>query len=134
MSFHSEWLGILSWAYLSVSFICAATIFPMRRLSLGRGLFQAIRAVTLAIIAVEIGLFAWMTFAHYVLFPWPYLQPTEAAFWFMMQIGMIVGFFTSYPVNIFLLKIGWEEKMPLSRQQAIFTNLTSHPGAVTLLR
>jgi hypothetical protein len=29
---------------------------------------------------------------------------------------------------------GWEEKVPLSRQETIFTNLTSHPGAVTLLR
>ena len=26
MSFYPEWLGILSWAYLSVSFACAATI------------------------------------------------------------------------------------------------------------
>jgi hypothetical protein len=26
MSFHPEWLGILSWAYLSVSFACDAII------------------------------------------------------------------------------------------------------------
>ncbi len=128
MSFHPEWLGILSWAYLSVSFVCAAIIVPMRRLSFGKGLFQAIRADTLAVIAFEIGLFAWMTFAPYALFPRPHLQPTEAAFWFMMQIGMIVGFFTSYPANIFLLKTGWKEKMPLYQQETMFENLDEPSG------
>jgi uncharacterized protein DUF4396 len=88
------------------------TIVPIRRLSFGKGLFQAIRADTLVIILFEIGLFAWMTFTHYVLFPGPHLKPTETVFWFMMQVGMIIGFFASYPVNSFLLKIGWKEKMP----------------------
>jgi hypothetical protein len=60
------------------------TIVPMRRLSFGQGLFQAIRADTLAIIAFEVGLFAWMGLVRYVLFPQPHLRPTEAAFWFMM--------------------------------------------------
>jgi hypothetical protein len=41
----------------------------------------------------------------------------------MMQIGMIVGFFTSYPANLFLLKTGWKEKMPLSQQETIFEHL-----------
>jgi hypothetical protein len=105
-----------------------STIAPMRRLSFGKGLFQAIRADTLAIIAFEIGLFAWMTFAHYLLFPHPHLQPTEAGFWFMMQIGMIVGFFTSYPANIFLLKTGWKEKMPLYQQETMLENLDEPSG------
>lgn len=88
------------------------TIVPLRGLSFGKGLLLAIRADTLAIVLFEVGLFAWMALSHYVLFPGPHLQPTEAAFWFMMQVGMILGFFTSYPVNLFLLKIGWKEKMP----------------------
>jgi hypothetical protein len=58
---------LLGWAFGIV--FQYFTIVPMRRLSFGRGLFQAIRADTLAIVAFEIGLFAWMTFAHYVLFP-----------------------------------------------------------------
>jgi hypothetical protein len=28
-----------------------------------------------------------------------------------MQVGMILGFFTSYLANSFLLKAGWKEKM-----------------------
>ena len=93
------------------------TIVPIRRLSFGKGLFQAIRADTLVIILFEIGLFAWMTMSHYVLFPAPRLKPTEAVFWFMMQVGMILGFFASYPVNSFLLKIGWKEKMPQDKDE-----------------
>ena len=33
-------------------------------------------------------------------------NPTEPVFWFMMQIGMTIGFFTSYPANIWLVKKG----------------------------
>lgn len=117
---------LLGWAFGIV--FQYYTIVPMRGLSFGKGLLQAMRADTLAIIAFEIGLFAWMTFAHYVLFPRPHLQPTDAAFWFMMQIGMIIGFFTSYPVNIFLLKTGWKEKMPLHQHEAMFENLDVSSG------
>ncbi len=35
----------------------------------------------------------------------------------MMQIGMVLGFFTSYPVNIFLIKAGWKEKMPQDKNE-----------------
>ena len=88
------------------------TIAPMRGLSFGKGLMQAVRADTLSIVSFQIGLFAWMALTYYVFFPSPHLKPTEAVFWFMMQVGMILGFFTSYPVNIFLVKSGWKEKMP----------------------
>jgi len=88
------------------------TIAPMRGLSFGNGVMQAMRADTLSIVAFEIGLFAWMALTYYVLFPAPHLKPTEAVFWFMMQAGMILGFFTSYPVNLWLVKSGWKEKMP----------------------
>jgi hypothetical protein len=87
------------------------TIMPMRGLSVGRGIVEAIRADTLSIVAFEMGLFGWMALTYYVLFPQPHLHPAEAPFWFMMQVGMILGFFTSYPINHLLLKIGWKEKM-----------------------
>jgi hypothetical protein len=29
----------------------------------------------------------------------------------MMQIGMVLGFFTSYQINRWLVKIGWKEAM-----------------------
>lgn len=83
----------------------------MRGLPFGKGLLQAIRADTLAIVTFEIGLFGWMALTQYALFPNLHLNPTQAGFWFLMQVGMILGFFTSYPANLFLLKIGWKEKM-----------------------
>ena len=87
------------------------SIVPMRHLSPGQGLLAAIRADTFSIVAFEIGLFAWMALTHYVIFPAPRLQPDQAPFWFMMQIGMAIGFFTSYPANVLLLRWGWKEKM-----------------------
>ena len=87
------------------------SIVPMRGLSPGKGIVTAMRADTLSIIAFQVGLFGWMALVYYVLFTEPHLRPGEAVFWFMMQIGMIIGYFTSYPVNVFLLKRGWKEKM-----------------------
>jgi hypothetical protein len=44
----------------------------------------------------------------------PYLQElpkTAPVFWFMMQIAMIAGFLTSYPVNCWLIHKGIKESM-----------------------
>lgn len=87
------------------------TIAPMRNLPFGKGLVAAVKADTLSIVAFEVGLFAWMALTYFVLFPGPHLHPDEAPFWFMMQIGMVIGFFTSYPANVFLIRWGWKEKM-----------------------
>ena len=35
----------------------------------------------------------------------------EVHYWFQMQIGMVIGYFTSWPVNVWLIKRGWKEKM-----------------------
>jgi len=32
-------------------------------------------------------------------------------FWFAMQLAMLGGFMTSYPVNWLLIRAGWKEKM-----------------------
>jgi hypothetical protein len=87
------------------------TIVPMRGLSPGRGVLAAIRADTFSIVTFQMGLFGWMALSYYVIFPKPHLRPNEALFWFMMQIGMVIGFFSSYPANLFLLRRGWKEKM-----------------------
>jgi len=88
------------------------TIATMRGLSFGKGVLQVMRVDTLSIVAFQIGMSVWGVLVFFVLFPGPHLRVDEAVFWFMMQIGMIVGFFTSYPVNISLVKSGWKEKMP----------------------
>jgi hypothetical protein len=41
----------------------------------------------------------------------PPLHITTAAQWWMMQVGMVVGYFTAWPVNRWLIRNGWKEKM-----------------------
>lgn len=88
------------------------TIVPMRGLSVGKGLIAAVRADTISIALFEVGMFAWMAITYFLLFPSPHLKTGMAVFWFMMQIAMIVGFFTALPANAWLIRKGWKEKMP----------------------
>ena len=88
------------------------TIAPMRGLSLGKGIAAAVRADTISITLFEVGMFAWMAIAYYLLFPLPHLKPDMAVFCFMMQIAMIAGFFTALPANSRRIRKAWKEKMP----------------------
>jgi len=64
-------------------------------------------ALTVALTAFEIGLFGWMAVMAFVLFPAPnHLMPNTAAYWLLMQIGMIIGFATSWPANVWLVSRG----------------------------
>ncbi|HEX3361898.1 MAG TPA: DUF4396 domain-containing protein [Solirubrobacterales bacterium] len=82
-------------------------IAPMRGLGLREGLKAAARADFLSLTCFEIGLFGWMALMAFVFFPAPHhLTPTSAAFWFLMQIGMIIGYFTSWPANVWLVRRG----------------------------
>jgi len=100
---------LLAWL-LGIAFQYFA-IKPMRNLSPSQGLVAAVKADTLSIITFEIGLFAWMALTYFVFFPSPHLKPTEATYWFMMQAGMVIGFFTSYPMNRLLMTWGIKEVM-----------------------
>jgi hypothetical protein len=87
------------------------TIVPMRS-DVGplQGLWLAARADTLSIVSFQVGLFGWMALSHFVLWR-PPLPVDTSGHWFMMQIGMIVGFATAWPVNAWLIRRGWKEKM-----------------------
>ncbi|MGB9282263.1 MAG: DUF4396 domain-containing protein [Pseudonocardiaceae bacterium] len=86
-------------------------IVPMRGLSFRRGLVEAAKADILSLTAFEIGLFGWMALMTYVLFPHPHLHPDNPVFWFLMQLGMILGFATAWPANVWLLRRGIKEAM-----------------------
>jgi hypothetical protein len=82
-------------------------IAPMRGLGIKDGLKAATKADFISLSAFEIGLFGWMAIMTFVLFPAPHqLTPSSAAFWFLMQIGMIIGFSTSWPANVWLVNRG----------------------------
>ena len=95
-------LGIL-FQYLSIA--------PMRDLGLREGVVAALKADTLSLASFEIGMFGWMAITQLVLFTEPHLTPDHAAYWFLMQIGMLLGFLTAYPVNQWLVRRGIKEAM-----------------------
>jgi len=100
---------VLAWS-LGVAFQYF-TIVPMRE-DVGRlrGLWLAIRADTASIVSFQVGLFAWMILSAKVLWS-PPLPIDSTAHWWMMQVGMILGFATAWPVNRWLIRRGWKEKM-----------------------
>jgi len=77
-----------------------------REASVSRG---SIKADTLALTAFEFGPFAWMTLIYFFLVP--RLEMSSPVFWFMMQIGMILGFIVSYPPNWYLVASGVKSGM-----------------------
>jgi len=90
------------------------TIAPMRDLSLSAGLVAAVKVDALSLSAWQIGMYGYMTFAQFVLFRYlmqTNLEVASTEFWFMMQIAMLAGFLTAYPVNSWLLRVGVKEPM-----------------------
>lgn len=80
-------------------------------MSVREGIIAAVKADTLSLTAFEVGMFGWMALVYFVLFPGGRLHPDDAVFWFMMQIGMMLGFLTAFPVNGWLLSQGIKEPM-----------------------
>ena len=82
-------------------------IAPMRGLGLKDGLIAAAKADFISLTAFEVGLFGWMAIMAFVLFPAAHhLMPSSAAYWLLIQIGMITGFLTAWPANVWLVKRG----------------------------
>lgn len=101
---------VVAWA-VGIAFQYFA-IKPMRDdLSRAGTVWAAIKADTLSITAFQVGMYAWMALVYYKLFATPHLTPFDPRYWFMMQIAMIFGFATSYPMNRFLIGRGLKEKM-----------------------
>lgn len=90
------------------------TIKPMRELSVGDGLVQAVKADALSLTAWQVGMYGFMATAQFLVFRrliGTQLEVASPEFWFMMQIAMICGFITSYPVNWWLIRRGIKERM-----------------------
>lgn len=87
-------------------------IAPMRGLGVRDGIVAAAKADILSLTAFEVGLFGWMALTSFVFFPAPHhLHPDSAAYWFLMQVGMCLGFLTAMPVNAWLIRKGIKEAM-----------------------
>jgi hypothetical protein len=90
------------------------TIKPMRDISPGEGIVAAVQADTLSLTAWQVGMYGFMAIAHFWIFGSvlnAFLTPAMPEFWFMMQIAMLCGFVTSFPVNWWLIRKGLKEAM-----------------------
>ncbi|WP_248616780.1 DUF4396 domain-containing protein [Paraoerskovia marina] len=90
------------------------TIAPMRGLGVRDGLREAVKADAASILAWQVGMYAVMALFQLAWFRPAYdgTAPVDSPeFWFAMQLAMIAGFCTSYPVNWWLIRRGVKEKM-----------------------
>ncbi len=86
------------------------TIVPMRKLSFGKGIAEAVKADTISLISWQVGMYGWMAIATFLIFDHE-IPKSSPVFWFMMQIAMLAGFATAYPVNGWLLRVKIKEMM-----------------------
>ncbi|AMR28973.1 hypothetical protein A0257_18965 [Hymenobacter psoromatis] len=85
-------------------------IAPMRHLGPAEGLRAAVKADALSLTAWQIGMYGWMAIVTFGIFKHE-LRANDPVFWFMMQLAMLAGFVTAYPVNWWLIKSGVKEEM-----------------------
>ncbi len=106
---YAQFAGDFILAYVFGVFFQYFAIAPMRSTPFPQTLLAAVKSDTFSLIAFEIGLFGWMALAH--LHVHPHLTPDRPAYWLMMQIGMCIGYLTSYPMNWWLIRAGIKEEM-----------------------
>ncbi len=89
-------------------------IVPMRKLSPGKGIIAALKADTLSLAAWQLGMYGAMAALQFVLFKRHFgaqAPVNSVEFWGAMQLAMIAGFVTSYPMNWWLIGSGIKERM-----------------------
>jgi hypothetical protein len=89
-------------------------IAPMRGLGPVKGLTAALKADTASLTSWQVGMYGLMAIAHFLVFKLVFdasVTPASPVFWFAMQIAMVAGFATAYPVNWWLIRAGIKEKM-----------------------
>ena len=92
------------------------TVVPMRGESPLKGIRTAIKVDTASIVAFQVGLFGWMAISDARdLAATTGSQVDSPDFWFEMQVGMVLGFLTAWPVNRLLVSHGIKEKMDYRR-------------------
>lgn len=104
-----------SWTLDFVLALCLGIFFqywPARQMGQPRwvALKSAIKADVLSLICWQLGMYVWMAIALFLLFT-PEMPRASALYWFMMQIAMIVGFCSAYPMNRWLVSKGIKHAM-----------------------
>ena len=106
--------GLDLWAMIAVIAVLATALLfaweyfistvPTRGLTSRQGLTVAILIAFVTVLAFDIGMGGWMLLLHFGVQFMP--SPSDIAFVFLMQIGVILGFATGYPAVAWLLSRG----------------------------
>jgi hypothetical protein len=64
-----------------------------------------VKADLLTVSAFELALLVWLALAHDLVFP-TVLRVNNPVFWFILQIGLIIGFFAAWPASSWLIRRG----------------------------
>ncbi len=89
-------------------------IVPMRGLDPGEGVVAAVKADALSLASWQVGMYGFMAFAQLYWFAHIFglrAEVNTVEFWFAMQLAMVAGFVTAYPVNWWLIRWGIKEEM-----------------------
>ena len=103
LDFAAAWTLGIAFQYFAIK--------PMSEMTPGQAIWAAVKADTLSILAFQIGMYAWMAFVYFKLYPAPHLTPFQPVYWLMMQIGMVFGYATAFPMNAWLIRAGLKEAM-----------------------
>jgi len=71
--------------------------------------WRALKVDFWSLSAWQIGMYGWMALVIFVWFG-P-IEPSRIEFWFLMQVAMACGFFTAYPMNWLLIRLGIKTAM-----------------------
>ncbi|QIK67842.1 DUF4396 domain-containing protein [Nocardioides sp. HDW12B] len=99
------WVMIIVIGVLAVALLLGYELLAGRAHGAGRRppLARAAGAAVLTVLAFDVGMGGWMVVLHYnELMP----PATEGSFWFLMQLGILLGLLTGYPAARWLVERG----------------------------
>ena len=98
------WVMIIFIALLAIALLFIFEYFfasSAKHASAGRKAGAALLTATITVLAFDIGMGGWMLLMHFGNFM---PAPTDISFFFLMQIGLVLGLLTAYPVVRMLLQ------------------------------
>jgi hypothetical protein len=90
------------------------TIAPVRGLGFRDGIIAALKSDALTVTFWQAGMYGFVALAQFAYFRpllGHLLEVNTVEFWFMMQLAMISGFITAYPITWWLIVVGIKEPM-----------------------
>ena len=107
---YGGWIVNFAFAFVIGIVFQYVAIKPMRNITVKEGIIAALKADTLSLTCWQVGMYGWMAISFFLIFH-HVIETTNPVFWLMMQIAMLAGFITAFPINWFLIKAGIKEAM-----------------------